>query len=334
MEIDFVITWVDGNDPEWAKEKNKYQKNIVDDSNSINRYRDWGLLPYWFRAIEKFAPWVHRIYFVTYGHIPSFLNLDSPKLRVVKHDEFIPKEYLPTFSSHVIELNIHRIPELLEHFVYFNDDMFLLKPFQPTDFFRNGLPCTYGGEVPIELYGHIGTWQHAAINDLGIINMNFPKRDALKNYNKKYLDKSYRWKDNIRTFILEKLYPDYFTGFKNIHGPAAYLKSTFQKVWEIEEETLVSTCRNRFRTSSDVNQWVMLWWQVASGQFSPGMIDNLVAPVTENSIDQLCKTIEQQNHDYICLNDSEEIIDFDKLVQRLLISFDKILPERSNYELI
>ena len=58
MDIDFVVLWVDGNDPEWRAEKAKYQGAVTDDSNSVNRFRDWGLMPYWFRAVEKFTPWV------------------------------------------------------------------------------------------------------------------------------------------------------------------------------------------------------------------------------------------------------------------------------------
>lgn len=332
MDIDFVILWVDGNDPAWQAEKRKYQSDQTTENNSVNRYRDWNLLPYWFRAVEQFAPFVRKIHFVTWGHVPAFLNLDAPKLHIVSHDEFIPEKYLPTFSSHTIEMNIHRIPDLAEHFVYFNDDMFLLRPFQPENFFREGLPCTYGGEVPIELVGNVGTWLHAAVNDLGIVNAHFPKREAVVKYGKKYTDKCYRWKDNLRTLLLEKLHPDYFTGFKNLHAPAAYLKSAFQEVWEAELEKLESTCRDRFRTSDNVNQWVVLWWQVASGQFSPAVIDNLVMKIDDTTIDQLCTAIENQQHDYICLNDPEGSIDFKQLSVRLQVAFERILPEKCSFE--
>lgn len=332
MDIDFVILWVDGNDPTWQAEKNKYQEKNETENNSVNRYRDWGILPYWFRAVEKFAPWVRMVHFVTWGHVPSFLNLNTPKLHIVRHDEFIPEEYLPTFSSHTIEMNIHRIQDLTEHFVYFNDDMFMLRMSRPEDFFRNGMPCTYGGEVPIELIGNIGAWQHAAVNDLGIVNAHFPKREAVAKYGEKYINKCYRWKDNIRTILLEKLYPDYFTGFKNLHAPAPYLKSVFQEVWDAESEKLESTCRDRFRTSDNVNQWLVLWWQVASGRFVPTVVDNLVDAITEKSINRLCDAIEQQQYAYICLNDSENLVDFDVLSKRLKIAFEKLLPERSSFE--
>ena len=165
MDIDFVVLWVDGSDPVWQAEKAKYQGKTLDDSNAPNRFRDWGLMPYWFRAVEKFAPWVRKIHFVTCGHVPAFLNLAHPKLHHVKHEGFLPPEVLPTFSSHAIEMNLHRIPGLAEHFVYFNDDMFLIRSVPETAFFRDGLPCTYGGEYPIELVGEIGIWQQMCIRD-------------------------------------------------------------------------------------------------------------------------------------------------------------------------
>lgn len=332
MDIDFVILWVDGNDSAWQAEKIKYQRGKIDENNSVNRYRDWEILPYWFRAVEKFAPWVRKIHFVTWGHVPTFLNLNTPKLHIVRHDEFIPKEYLPTFSSHVIEMNIHRIPGLTEHFVYFNDDMFLLRAFKEEEFFRNGLPCTYGGEVPIELIGNIGTWQHAAVNDLGIVNAHFSKKDSVFKYGKKYKDRSYRWKDNLRTMMLEKLYPNYFTGFKNLHAPAAYLKTTFQEVWNAEPEKLGSTCSHRFRNSDDVNQWVVLWWQIASGQFTPSVIDNFVAPVTDETIEEMCNIIIQRKHDYICINDPDGDVEFEMLATRLKEAFDRVFPKKSSFE--
>ena len=43
-----------------------------------------------------------------------------------KCQDYIPAECLPTFSANTIEMNVHRIPSLAEHFVFFNDDFFLL----------------------------------------------------------------------------------------------------------------------------------------------------------------------------------------------------------------
>lgn len=333
LDIDIVVLWVDGNDPEWQKEKAKYQGVKLDDSNSANRFRDWGLMPYWFRGIEKFAPWVRTVHFVTCGHVPEWLNLDCPKLHHVRHEDYISREYLPTFSSHTLEMNIHRIPGLAEKFVYFNDDMFLVRPMPETSFFRDGLPCSYGAEVPVAFCGEGGVWQHATANNLRVINNHFKKYRQVEKYGKKYADSAYRWQDNIRTKALEKLFPEYFTGFKNLHAPAAYLKKTFETLWQEEPAVLERTSANRFRTAEDVNQWLALWWQVASGEFAPFVVDNVVGDVTEESVDKMCRIITQQSHDMICLNDPSGDIDFDMLSARLVEAFDAILPDKSVFEI-
>ncbi len=332
MDIDIVIPWVDGSDSAWQAEKAKYSGKRTDDSDSVNRYRDWGLMPYWFRSIESYAPWVRMIHFVTWGHVPAFLNIENPKLHIVNHKDFIPAEYLPTFSSHVIELNVHRIPDLSEQFILMNDDTFIIRNMSESAFFQRGLPCTYGGEVPIHLSGSIGTWLHAAVNDLGVVNAHFPKREATALHRRKYVNSSYRWQDNLRTWMLEELFPDYFTGFKNLHAPAAYLKSTFQDVWDAEPEILDSTCRNRFRSNSDVNQWVMLWWQVASGMFMPHNTDNVVMNAVPDSVGTLCEIIRGQKHDMLCINDPDGEEDIAGLMAQLKDAFSAILPEKCSFE--
>ncbi|MBO6061703.1 MAG: Stealth CR1 domain-containing protein, partial [Clostridia bacterium] len=188
MDIDFVVLWVDGNDPEWLAEKRKYQSEVVDDSNAPNRFRDWGLMPYWFRAIEKFTPWVRKIHFVTCGHIPPWLNTEHPKLNHVKHSDYIPSEYLPTFSANTIEMNIHRIPDLAEHFVFFNDDTLITRKMEEKAFFNAGLPCCCGIEVPAQFRGSLGIWQHLIANDLRVVNNHFNKRDQLLIYRRKYVN--------------------------------------------------------------------------------------------------------------------------------------------------
>lgn len=331
-DIDIVVLWVDGNDPEWQKEKAKYQGVKLDDSNSVNRFRDWGLMPYWFRAVEKFLPWVRTVHFVTCGHVPPWLNLDCPKLHHVRHDEYIPRECLPTFNANTIEMNIHRIPGLADRFIFFNDDMFVTRPMPETAFFRDGLPCSYGAEIPVGFVGTAGIWQHLIANDMRIVNNHFPKREQAVKFKKKYRSSAYRWQDNLRTLAVEKLFPEYFTGFKNLHAPAAFLKSTFETLWEEEREVLEKTSANRFRTADDVNQWLVIWWQLASGQFSPFVVDNVVEDVTDETADRLCRMIQEQRHDMICVNDPSGDIDFEKLSAKLKDAFEAILPEKSEFE--
>ena len=81
MDIDVVIPWVDPSDKAWIESKNKYlgieDLNKIDNSN--NRFRDWKNFKYVFRGIDKFMPWVHKIYLVTCGQTPDWMkkNLDD-----------------------------------------------------------------------------------------------------------------------------------------------------------------------------------------------------------------------------------------------------------------
>ena len=324
MDIDIVIAWVDGEDPAWLVEKARYP---APEDDSPSRYRELGLLKFWFRSIEAFAPWARKIHFVTWGHIPPFLSRNHPKLNIVRHEDFIPAKYLPTFNSHTIELNLHRIPGLSEHFLYFNDDMFLLRPAAAADFFREGLPCVCAREEPWVFRSPVGVWSHAAANGLGVINRHFPKGAAVAAFGWKLRHGSLR--QRLGTQLLQILCPDAFTGFVNVHGPSAFRKTTFRQVWAAEEELLDAACRRRYRSAADVNQWVMLWWQVANGAFYPQEMDNLVMDLSEENIFRLCHAIRGQSHEALCVNDPGGEVP----VAALIAAFEELLPEKSGFEL-
>ena len=212
--IDFVIIWVDGNDPKWRAVKNQYDPNpeAGEDDQEV-RYRDWDNLQYWFRAVEKYTPWVRKIHFVTWGHLPSWLNVNHPKLHIVNHKDYIPEEYLPTFNSHTIEMNLHRIKGLSEQFVYFNDDMFINKPMKPRDFFVHGKPCdTFAMDCIYFGKGSAGPYNG---NDMSVINTHFNKKEMLKKNFTKWFRLRYGIKYLYRTMVLMPW--DWFPAFYYHH---------------------------------------------------------------------------------------------------------------------
>jgi len=264
QKIDFVMIWVDGNDSEWKKERSLYDKNIKNsEDNSEHRYRDWDNLQYWFRGVEKFCPWVNKIHFVTWGHIPKWLNINNPKINIVNHKDFIPEKYLPTFSSHTIELNLHRINGLSERFVYFNDDTFVLDNMKPQDFFKKDKPCD-SGIMNVHCYNMEDMVIMAPFRDIGIINHEFEMRKVIKSNISGWFNYKYGI-NNIRNLIL--LGCPRFPGMLQQHLPTSYLKRTFIEVWNKYENILDETCKNKFRTMTDVNQWVFKEWQLAKGDF-------------------------------------------------------------------
>lgn len=331
-KIDFVIAWVDGNDLKWRERKKEYQTSASTGllskwNDSQARYRDWELLRYWFRGVEKFAPWVNRIHFVTCGQKPNWLNTEHPKLNLVNHEDYIPSEYLPTFSSHCIELNLHRIQGLEEQFVYFNDDMFLTKTVAPEDFFRKGLPCDAAVLCPVNM---VQNGIRAEINDLYVINDFFEKNEVIKKNPYKWFAPCYG-KMLLRTICTLPF--SRFRGFYVYHVPCSYLKSTYQRVWKEVPEILHETCKHRFRSTTDVNQWLFEYWQYAEGRFAPRSPKCGIMEEGAESLSKICKYIEEQQYKMICWNDSPDISDFENAKSQVQRAFESILPTPSSFEI-
>lgn len=330
--IDFVIAWVNGNDETWQRKKKKYEAEYSDNYSACwnqgsVRYRDWGTLRYWFRGVEQYAPWVNKIHFVTDRQIPEWLNISHPKLHIVYHEDFIPAEYLPTFNSHCIELNFHRIPGLAEHFVYFNDDMFLTAPVSPQTFFKNGLPCDTAVINPVQM---IQNGIRAEINDMYVINKYFCKANVLRKHPIKWFNPRYG-KLLIRTICMLPFHS--FPGFYILHLPCSYCKQTYEQVWNAVPEILNETCKHRFRVTTDVNQWLFEYWQYVTGFFWPRSPKVGMMFEGQQTREKMYQAIKKQQFQMICCNDSYDIQDFQKEKERIIEAFNYILPQSSNFEI-
>ena len=134
--MDIVYTWVDGSDPEHQKSYRRHSGEATTDLvEGAYRYRDNDELRYSLRSVERYAPWIERVFVVTNGQVPDWLDLSHPRLRLVTHDEIFPDpSHLPTFNACAIEQHLHRIPGLSDPFLYFNDDVLFGAPMRPEDF--------------------------------------------------------------------------------------------------------------------------------------------------------------------------------------------------------
>ena len=326
-KIDFVVLWVDNKDKTWQSAKKKYAKTVSADNDvSEIRYRDWDLLKYWFRGVEQFAPWVNKIHFVTCGHLPKWLDTNNPRLHIVKHSDYMPKDALPTFNSNAIEISAHKIDGLAEQFVLFNDDFYLLKAVKPEDFFKNGKPVNTMALHPILQISPIGMGG-IANNNLRIINKYFNFRNAVRKNLGKYLSLKQR-KFITKTYPL--LVYKYFPGFATFHMPNSYLKSTWEEVWEKEGDVLNDTLHHRFRDyKNDNNHWLFNFWQFASGNFCQrsakfGIDTNVANPDLPNII---------AKRKAKCVNAGDaDVEDFEKTREEIVAAFEKILPNKSEFE--
>jgi len=330
MNIDFVILWVDGSDPKWLKEYRRYsQKNKRDDP----AYRDWNNLQYVFRAFEQFAPWVRKIHFVTWGHLPQWLNANSPKLNIVKHEDILRSENMPVFNSNAIEPNIHKIDGLSDHFVLFNDDFFLTKEIDKRRFFQDGLPCDALVSNVISSSSGVG---HFVLNNLEILNSHFDKKTVIKKNIGKWFNFAYG-KDMMRSLFL--LPWPRFTGFVDPHQPQPFLKSTFEEVWGKERKILEKTSASKFRACDDLNQYLFRYWQLAKGEFIPiSMTDTRYITMDMNNLRsaEVSNMLLSKKYSMVCLNDSESIKtdeEFEEAKQILEEALSKLLPNKSSFEI-
>ena len=333
-KIDIVIPWVDGSDSNWLEEKEKWEKklNPDKDANSVNRYQSWDNLQYLFRAIERFMPWFNNIYFVTCGHIPDFLNIDHPQLKIINHSEFIPERYLPTFNINTIELNLHRIRGLSDNFVYFNDDTFPLTPIDEEYYFINNLPCDEAIESPIipVNFGEIArySWNMRALN-ISLINKHFCKREVINRNPEKWFFNGYG------ELVERNKCCDYwnrFVGFRDPHVPIAFKKKSFETVWKEEADALERTCMSKFRNYECVNHWLVRYWRLCEGNFVPRMTAGKSYTVTIENYEQIAEAIESQAHQMICINEDCSFDEFEIIKERVNSAFGLLLPQKSSFE--
>lgn len=333
--VDFVVPWVDGSDPAWLAQKEQYSvsNEAVQKSNSKARYRDWGIFQYWFRAVELYAPWVRTVYLITWGHVPSWLNEYAPKLKIIRHEDFIPNQFLPTFHVNPIELNMWRIPGLSEHFIYFNDDMFLMKPVKKSDFFCNGLPKYCGLSKPNRPHDFMTPFEHMLSNDVGIFNSNFNIRECMINHPEKWFSVRYG-KDWDRNFVAYR--DGYSAGFVFPHLGIPFRRSTMERFCELFPEKIEETCRGRFRQSNNINDQVFQLLEIYSGTYEPvsSSFYGIIRNVSRNNIDELIEAIQSGKYIMICMNDGEKITDedFPFLKERLAIALDSVFPNKSSFE--
>ena len=330
-KIDFVLLWVDGNDPKWLEEKEKYsQGKKLGTSNTNNRYRDWGNLQFWFRSVEKYACWVNKIYFVTWGHVPEWL-IPNDKLKIVKHEDFIPKEYLPTFNSNTIILNLHRIKGLSENFVLFNDDMFLNDYVKQEDFFIDGVPRD---QFSFNLISSTGSdsdsFNHMLLNNIDIINKYFDKNEVIKKNIFKVFNYKNGLKNNIKSTLL--LAWSKIPGFENPHIAYSYNKSIFDKVWEYEYEVLNNTCKNKFRGLNDVTDWLIRYWQLCTGNFIPRKYSFGKYLEIKDTNEEIKTTVLDKKSKLICLNDVGEYENFEQTSKEIRKILQTYLPNKSSFE--
>lgn len=222
--IDAVILWVDGNDERHFNKILSYleDKEKVKNKKFRTRYDQVNEIQYTIDSILKFAPYIQNIYIVTDEQTPQFLKENISgiynKVSVIDHREIFSgyENYLPVFNCRPIETCIYRIPNLAEHFIYFNDDFFLINDTKPEDFFKDGLPILRG------------KWQK------------FDTDVFYKKFKKARIGHKYAQQKAAQLLGFKKYY-----NFK--HTPHPLRKSTFENYFKSNGAVFINNIKYRFR---------------------------------------------------------------------------------------
>jgi hypothetical protein len=299
--VDVVYTWVNKDDPKWYE---MWCSTFPETPINLDRFASKDELKYSLRALSKNMPWVHKIYIVSNCSRPAWLK-DHSRLKWIDHNEIFPdKSALPTFNSHAIEACLHKIPELNEHFIYFNDDILVTQPCNYYDFFDES-----GRSVSrLEPYGMV------------LENNNF-------DITRDYLSPSI----NSQT-IIHRIHPPYTATRLHQHTPYALRRSTLEEIEETIPTELNRTRNNKTRASDDINLPSFFYhhYAIATGRaILKEDKSAIIRPTNINSLnpDKIC------TYKFLCFNDGDGSANDEKYIKDYKSLITKPFPMRCSFEL-
>jgi len=259
-------------------------------------------LKYAFRGIEQNADWINRVILIVQqeSQIPPWLNRKHKKLKIIYHKDFIPRRFLPTFNSNVIELFTHRIKGLSENFLIANDDMIIVGKVSPEDFFRDGIPvdCSDSYTEDYKLEG-TGIFKYIKYNTLKL------------------------------ACELVGRSPVYF---RNFHLIMPHSKQIWQEVWaKAGEKILHSISNSPKRTRLNVNHWLFRYYGLLTKRrvINPemnrqGYID------LEDSTNFVRLNYLLKRSNVVCINDG--VKSNTKVIDEMKAVLEKHLSKKSSFE--
>lgn len=306
--IDIVVTYLYERDKKWQQDFNYYkQKEIISGKNEkgnrqafgIERTREWDCFKYWFRGIEQNCPWINKIFLIVQNenHIPKWINRNHPKLRIVFHEEYIPKELLPTFNAMPIGFYISNIQDLSDNYILSDDDYYFLNPIKEDRFFKNNKPISVDNKIDYQYYisnGSDKVFFQILNNDL--------------EFETKYM------KSLVKYGI--------------IHLPQARKKSFEQKIIK-ENEVLKYFINSKFRHQTNLCSYLFNdLLKICNIAQTKDLYNNCSYVTLKSNINfnDYC------NKDIVCFNDTEQLDDYDLTKKKLIDFLDKKLPNKSSYE--
>lgn len=296
--IDLLITYVNCSDRNWVQD---YIKTTKTHNPSKVRYRSWGTLKYLLRGVEHYMPFIRNVVLIVSreSQVPAWINRKN--VRIVYHEDFIPKKYLPTFNSCTIESFFWNIKGLSDRVIYFNDDMFPIGSMAESTFFTGNTP-------------HIKFVEHEK----------YVKNNMFRSQCRSGVD--------LITNVLAL--PKYADGttLRPYHISTAFTRSCLETVGKLCESLLPSTL-TRMRSTKNVNQYIYPYYHYFTNDYVSQTVNYKYFSIEDCNISAITNEIRQENYQLICLNDSDKIRDYATTRAKLLAGFACKFPGRSRFEL-
>ncbi len=304
--IDAVITWVDGADPKHKAKLDAYLASIGGTrprAASPARFNSVGEIEYCVVSLLRFAPWIRTIYIVSDQQQPEFMSklVGTPyesRVKAVDHSVIFAgyEQNLPTFNSMSISSMLWRIPGIAERFLFLNDDFALIRPLEPSDFFR-------GNKVVLH-----GAWRTQT-------DWRFVKR--ISNLVKKILGQSEKnEKDERVRFIGVQENGAKMLGFNRKvfqleHNPHSWKRSSWQQYFSVNPTKLDKNISFKLRSSQQfVPESFSAHYEIKAGN---AVIDNTLKTMQLKPADQalfrlkskLAQTEYDDNYVFVCIQSLE-----------------------------
>lgn len=312
FDIDLVYLWVDGSDLEWVAKRNKFIGISTPENSEATtkgRIADNGELKYSLRSAQMNVPWIRKIFIVTDGQTPKWLNQESDKVVVVDIREILPPESLPCYNSVIIEHFLWKIPDLSEHFLYANDDMFFHKPLTPSFFFTpEGFPV-----VRLQRC-HFGKW-------INLVKKTFSIHTNI-----------YRKTIHRSALLIEEKFGKYFSGMPH-HNVDSYLKSDYKNAAQVDfKDELSKTYTHHVRKETDYQRIIYLYYALAVKRGLLQYVNRKESCRIRLHKPDLMYFINKYNPSLFCLNDSHHATDADRA--RVKPFLEALFPKPSSSELL
>lgn len=310
MDIDLVYLWVDGNDPIWQAKRNALigKTNESSPINCKGRYANNDELKYSLRSIEMYAPWIRKIFIITDNQTPQWLDTSNPKIQIVDHTEIMPSESLPCFNSSLIEHFLYKTPDLAEHFLFANDDMFINKQVLPNNFFTtSGYPIIRLTRKPFRKLRWF--WREKVC------------KKPLKNYSKMIARSSQ---------LVKNKYGVYYTGMPH-HNIDGYTKSDYKRVVEeVLRDEFSQNNRNHMRSDNDIHRSVITYITLAEKHGELRYVTSTESMLVRIHKNKDYEKLQKDNPIFFCMNDSEYAQDIDRANSKNYL--EKRFPKKSAFE--